>query len=620
MKKLIFILILFIPLTVNATEVSITDFLVDSTILENGDMEVKELIVADGTFNWYERDLLYKNSALTSSDNYDNNSIYNASDIEVLELKAKNISNVSFNTFNENFDILSYNMHASNGDKGYYGRTQLTDGYRYRMYYYTNHDKTAFYLRYIVHDVVVAHKDVAEVYWTFVPDGFEEDLHNIKIRVNLPKEDNTDNYRVWAHGHISGEVKKENNKSIFASINSVFKGDTVDIRLIFDKSLITNASKTRDDYAKDSIIEVETKRAEEANNLREMYAKKEKFCIVSSSLMIIVILILFAYTYYKYGKSPKSDYYSKYNREFIDDYNVEVVDYLMNRSITPNAMSASILNLIYKKNITVEEIPTSKRKEYKFTLKNTDNINESERLLIAFLFDKVGNKETKEFTTIELKNYAKSVKTCDTFLTNYKDWENEVKKTALNENFYVKSHKPVIIGVITLLISYFIFTYGIATYPNGAILYTLLLILTVLYFIYSIVVIKKTQKGIDHYTKWQAFKNFLKDFGTFELKELPEIALWERYLVYATVFGLADKVKQSMNVKIKEIDMYNDYYPSFIYLDFGPSINSSITSSINTARATSSNYHTTSSSGSGFGGGFSSGGGFGGGGGGGRFG
>ena len=38
--------------------------------------------------------------------------------------------------------------------------------------------------------------------------------------------------------------------------------------------------------------------------------------------------------YFKYGKSPKSGYYSKYNREFIDDYNVEVIDYLMNRGIT----------------------------------------------------------------------------------------------------------------------------------------------------------------------------------------------------------------------------------------------------------------------------------------------
>jgi ribonucleoside-diphosphate reductase alpha chain len=36
--------------------------------------------------------------------------------------------------------------------------------------------------------------------------------------------------------------------------------------------------------------------------------------------------------------------------------NVEVIDYLMNSNITPNAMSASIMNLIYKKNIKAEKI------------------------------------------------------------------------------------------------------------------------------------------------------------------------------------------------------------------------------------------------------------------------
>ena len=32
--------------------------------------------------------------------------------------------------------------------------------------------------------------------------------------------------------------------------------------------------------------------------------------------------------------------------------------------------------------------------------------------------------------------------------------------------------------------------------------------------------------------KWTAFKKFLNDFGSFDVKELPEIKLWERYLVF----------------------------------------------------------------------------------------
>ena len=134
---------------------------------------------------------------------------------------------------------------------------------------------------------------------------------------------------------------------------------------------------------------------------------------------------------------------------------------------------------------------------------------------------------------------------------------------------------------------------------------------------------KRTKKGNEDYVRWKAFKNFLEDFGRFDIKELPEIALWEKYLVYATVFGLADKVEKAMNVKIQEYPQgtVGVYYPTWV--DFhiahmvSHSINNSFTSNqtaITNSRIASSNR----SSGGGFGGGFSSGGGFGGGGGGGR--
>ena len=63
----------------------------------------------------------------------------------------------------------------------------------------------------------------------------------------------------------------------------------------------------------------------------------------------ILLVLGFVYVYLKYDKELKSDFNHKYNRDFIDDYNVEVVDYLMNHNVTENALSASVMNLIYKK-------------------------------------------------------------------------------------------------------------------------------------------------------------------------------------------------------------------------------------------------------------------------------
>ena len=130
---------------------------------------------------------------------------------------------------------------------------------------------------------------------------------------------------------------------------------------------------------------------------------------------------------------------------------------------------------------------------------------------------------------------------------------------------------------------------------------------------------RKSKKGIEHYAKWKAFKNFLNDFGSFSTKELPEVILWERYLVYATIFGLAKKVQKDMNVKIKEIDVSNMNNNTYIFINnynFSSILNDSVNQAYNGAQRAITRESTSSSGGSfgGHGGGFSSGGGFGGGG------
>ena len=634
MKKYVLGLFLFLvfPFVVNAADYDITDFYVKANILQNGDLEVNELIVLDGDFNGYERDILYANSNLNSGD-FVNNRLYNASDITDVEIKAKYVDSVSMDTFNDkDFDNFNMSSYATNGSKSLYVKSSLSKGYRYRMYYHSDNNKVAFYLKYIVKDAVVLHLDVAELYWTFIPEGFEDTINNINIEVYLPNIDNSNNFRIWAHGNLSGEVDFINKSGVKANINKVFTGEAVDIRMTFDKSLVLEdlIFKKSNVLALDEIIKVETDRADVANNLRKELLLIRNIVISGTVMVYMSILVLGIYIYHKYGKSPKSGYYSKYNREFIDDYNVEVIDYLMKKQITPNAMSASIMNLIYKKNLSVNEIPNdSKKKDYEFTLENKDNLDECENILVDFLFDRVGknrvNSDGKKcFSTLDLKKYANGTKTCTTFINSYTKWKNKVIEIGRNEKFYERSNVPIIYGLIILLLTIIVFVLGISRGVDFIPTY-LLPFFAVFFFIYTILIDKKTLRGAEHYDKWKAFKNFLNDFGSFELKELPEIVLWERYLVYATIFGLADKVQKNMNVRINEMNIDTlgyDYYPSYVYINLGNTINSSINNAVNSAynrqSANYANTHSSSSSGGGFGGGFSSGGGFGGGGGGGR--
>lgn len=629
MIKIILICIsLILPVKVYASSVDydITDFLIDAQIEENGDMFVKELIVLDGEFNGYIRELQYQNPKLQNytkgNINFANSAIYNATGIKNVTIFTKKMKEeeITFSTFKEIFIPNYLALNDKNVTDGNYVLQKKDDFLSYKIYQKAENEKIAFLITYTIEDAVVIHEDVAELYWNFIGSGFDDKIYNLQIQLHLPQEDNSESFHFWAHGDITGEIDKIDNQTIIASMKSLEKNTIVDLRVTFNSNLIPNQQKLRksEQKALEKILELEEKRAQDANKKREIIRIVFKMSKKVTNVYFIIIAILWFIIYWKFDKEYKSDFQAKYYREFTGIYNVEVIDYLMNKTITPNAMSASIMNLIYKKNIEIEKESTKKEK-YKFILKNTDNTTETERLLIDFLFEEVGKNQT--FTPKDLEKYAKNTKTCEKFSRNYTNWKNCVIKDAEQEKFYENNGIPVVIGILNLLITIMIFLvffyYHVDYVPSY-----FLLPLSIIFLIYTIFIKKRTKRGNEDYLKWKAFKNFLNDFGNFKVKELPEIILWEKYLVYATVFGLADQVEKIMNVKIKEYPNATEYFNGtdiFYSLHLYQIVNQSVHLAHSTnITSLSSNINSRNSSGSGSGGGFSSGSGFGGGSGGGR--
>ena len=618
MKKILIAIITFIclPLVSFAADYDIKHFYIDATLQKNGDMDVKELIVLKGTFNGYERDIFYRND-------YGN---YSASNLENLSISAGYVNNVSFDTFNNDFDLFKEVDYANNSTKARYILTDMSEGIRIRMYYATDDDTTAFLIKYTLKDVGIAHNDVIEYYWNFLGTGFEDNIKDLQIRVNYPIKMNKNDFSWWFHGPLTGSSDiinvNEEYTSVLAKVKKLDAGTAVDFRTLVPKTGFNESlfSKVNNDDVKESIVESEDAIVAKDNSLRKKY-RAYFYTIEGLSIGYYVLLVsLWIYVYKKYDKERKPKFVGEYNREFIDDYNVEVIDYLMNNTITPNAMSASLMNLIYKKNVSVEKLPEQKN-NYKFTLINRDNLNDTENCLVDFLFTTVGGNN--EFTTKELKSYASSTKTCNTFMSSYTKWKNKVIEDGKNQGFFDKLPGRYGYGFFMLFLAFIIYFASIVLNVDTFIVNTLIFA-AIIFIVYIGTIKRKSEKGIEHYTRWKAFKKFLNDFGTFDTKELPEIILWERYLVYATIFGLAKKVQKDMNVKIKEIELTDTYYGNnYIFIndfDMTNVISSSLNEAFRGAQTTINREMASSSSGSygGHGGGFSSGGGFGGGGGGGR--
>lgn len=637
MKKILVLIIsLFSFISVNYAvsnvNYKIDDYIVDSRIDISGNMVVREVIKVKGSFNGYIRDLKYKNSNNKvfdkSIDSFYGSSIYDASNIEVRKVGTINYDKeLDFNVFDQSVNEFTMNDSCT-VNKGCYEKSDITDGVSLKMYNETNNSSTYFYIEYLLGNVVVIHEDIAEVYFNFVGDMFDDDINKYKLRVVLPDK-TKELVRVWAHGPLNGNVspiKDENGYYYggYLEINDLYSNTPVDMRLTFDKNLILVDHpylKKSEVLALDKILEVENLRADKANKERE----KAKFFMYGSyalgSVYLVLLVLLFVYIYIKYDKELKTNFDMEYNREFINDYDVTNIEYLFDKKITEKAFSTSILNLIYKKNIKIEQID---KKDYKLIKVNTDNVSESEEYLMKMIFDNIGNKEYVLLS--QIKKYAKEVHgTTSEFLTSFTTWQNKVTSESIKNNFYESNTKIKVLGVLFSLVGYLVF-YVMVRF-NGFNLFSIIIFICALVFmIYVLIFNKRTKRGAEDYQKWKAFKRFLEDFGRFDEKELPEIVLWERYLVYANIFGIADKVGKTMKIKFNEINTNNQYsngdllFDYMMWNNFNHSINNTVRSSVSTARTVVNEAiaKSSSSSGGGFGGGFSSGGGFGGGGGGGR--
>ena len=199
-----------------------------------------------------------------------------------------------------------------------------------------DNEKTVFKVSYTLEDVIIMHNGFAEFYWNFFSGELQDEINDLNIRVILPGVDNSNNFRFWAHGPLSGEVHDYNsntNNIVIASIDKLEAYGILDMRITFADSLVNpNLISKHSSETLDDIIAEETEIADETNALRRKVQTKWNIALFGTIGFYVLLVLGFIYIYLKYDKELKSDFNHKYNRDFIDDYNVEVVDYLMNHN------------------------------------------------------------------------------------------------------------------------------------------------------------------------------------------------------------------------------------------------------------------------------------------------
>ena len=115
-----------------------------------------------------------------------------------------------------------------------------------------------------------------------------------------------------------------------------------------------------------------------------------------------------------------------------------------------------------------------------------------------------------------------------------------------------------------------------------------------------------TQFGEDEYSKWKGLYDFLNSQTLMHEKTVVDLVLWEKYLVYATAFGISEKVIKALNIRCQEFELTaspmfeNRYYRSTYFRSSSRSFSSNVRSA---SRSYSSHYSGGSYYGGGRGGG-----------------
>lgn len=561
---------------------------------------------------------------------------------EVDSTKYKEITNVKVQEIKSSgiVDFTKINQYKYHVDKNCYYALMYNGKFEIAWGAHAEDTTRTYKISYKIVDAVKNYKDCSEFYWQFINRTSEIPADKIVGTIKLPKEiQNKEDLKAWAHGPLNGNIEITSNNTVTFEVEDFNERTMLEARIVTPVEIFSNNLNTSNANKLNSILSQEQTWADQANDQRKRIAQQQeemKRAFITALIVVNVIGLIIAIAIIrkivKYHKELKNTPIIKPEQEF--DYYRDIPDeletpagagylyYFKRAEFQYNIskiISATMLDLCLKKYIEFETIQ-DKKNQIKINLKkeNAQDLPVDERIIYELL-NHVPKGEQKCFTMKEFEKYASDHST--TFLHTFRIIEKKVKEKEeeqgnYSEELIEEANKWRLKGTGYLFLSIFALIAWLAIIPS--------IIATIYCFKIASRYNRLTQKGINEKAKWTGLKKYMEEFSMMNDKTVPELVLWEKYLVYATAFGIADKVLKQLKVvypQITDIDYMNSHGYTYMYLMYSHNFSNSFISSLNNAvnvsyhRTYSSNYSTNYSSGSGGGGGFSSGGGFGGGGG-----
>ena len=595
----------------NAGNLSLNNLDFKAQINNDGSMDVTEI----WDINISETNTLYK-SFKTDSSKYS----------EITDVTVKEITNGPNIYFIQNYE---WEYHVA---KNHYYGTKNEDG-DFEIGWGVGLDNSRgtrkYEISYTVKDAITKYSDYSELYWQFVGKDFEISAKKITGTIYLPSNvSNKEDIKVWGHTEgLNGTIYATDLNKIEFELDNFRSSRYVEIRTLFPTELITSSGRTKNTEILQTAINEETKWADEANAIRkrnETISKVVPIILITICVIINLILIIvymkktikykkYLKTLNKYKPTTELEYY----RDLPDENStpgeaIKTIDVNLSEFTPTNfgkVFSATILDLALKGYIEISQEKNEINKDVvKISILKESNgqLKSDEEYILDFVKNTTNGNEYIILKELEkyIQNHPSKVenllKNTNTKINNQLISEQIMDKEQQEE---YKKYKNKQFGYEFTSIFLLGFT-------------LILFVIPVVIFIIDAILCGKiakkinvlTQKGTDMQEQWKGLKKYMEDFSMLDKREVPELVIWEKYLVYATAFGIADKVIKQLKIVYPNFDeMMTTNLATYTYMnlmintDFSKSFSNAISSSMSSAY----------SSGSGSGGGFSGGGGFG---------
>lgn len=463
-----------------------------------------------------------------------------------------------------------------------------------------NTENKTYEIKYKIYDAIKTYEDCSEFYWQFIGDTNGVPAKKVTGIIKLENGvQNKQNLRAWAHGPLDGKIEIIDNNTVLFEVPDLQTETMVEIRLVTTENVFTENENIREIDRFDKILSEETKWANEANEKRDRAMK----VYIIIAILSIGVLLFFVINIIKYIKKlrevskPKEQMNIEYFRDFPDEdatpAEAAFIYYFEKeaafKSNVSKIVSATILSLALKKALSFEQ---GEKNNIFIVLNenaNLESLKTDEKSIYSLLVDikEYMRKKNKEELSIKIsmKDIEKYAKNYDTkFLAKVEGLEKiaqqaEGEKGNYDEKLIEGSKKWK-----NKSASYYI----VAICLISTIFFVVPIFIMIPCFICGYLCSKiaqrtryLTQKGTEERIKWRGLKKYMEEFSLLNEREVPELVLWEKYLVFATAFGISDKVIEQLKVKYPQILDENYMMTNgFIYMHMVNRMN--FTNAINT--------------------------------------